>query len=300
MKAKDFSLSIGIPAYNEENGIKSLLASFLSQVEEGFVLKQIIVMCDGCTDNTAKAAREVGDPRIMVVDDRRRCGKSARINKIFKFFEADILFLVDADIVINDDFLLSKIVNGTDFGRAGLVGIDAMPLPARNTFEKVIETGVFIRKEISRNWKSTKNYLSFMGCFLGLDGKFAKSIRLPQGLVNNDGYLYLKAKQLGYETKYIPYLNIYYKSPAGLSDHFLQSSRYRKSQEELQNYFSTPLFEEYTIPFAVLFKSAFLFLLKRPIYTFLYVGVLFLAKIRKSKNVTSRWEIALSTKNLQV
>ena len=297
MKSKNFSVSIGIPAYNEEKMIKLLLAALLSQKEEGFVLNQIIVMCDGCTDNTARVAREIRDSRIRVIDDGKRCGKSARVSKIFQVFKADILFLIDADVIIKDDFLLSRIVSNTDFGKAGIVGINAMPLPAKTTFEKIIEAGVLIRKEISRNWRGGNNYLSFMGCFLGLDGKYAKSIQLPHGIVNNDGYLYLKAKELGYETKYIDDLNVYYKSPANFKDHLAQSSRYQKSHEELQNYFSIPLFEEYAIPFPVSFRSTFLFFLRRPLDTLLYIGVRFLTKIRRDKKVTSRWRIAFSTKN---
>ncbi len=46
------TISIGIPAFNEAVTIKRLLRSVLAQKEKGFVLREIIVLCDGSTDGT--------------------------------------------------------------------------------------------------------------------------------------------------------------------------------------------------------------------------------------------------------
>ena len=50
---KKLTVSVGIPAYDEEANIKSLLEAILQQRQENFILKSIIVVSDGSTDRTA-------------------------------------------------------------------------------------------------------------------------------------------------------------------------------------------------------------------------------------------------------
>ena len=52
---KKISLSIGIPAHNEEANIGRLLENLLTQPLEDFlILEEIIVVTSGCTDRTEK------------------------------------------------------------------------------------------------------------------------------------------------------------------------------------------------------------------------------------------------------
>ena len=47
MKKKDnLIISVGIPAYNEEQSINHLVKSLLTQIEDGFELKEIIILSD--------------------------------------------------------------------------------------------------------------------------------------------------------------------------------------------------------------------------------------------------------------
>jgi len=49
---KLITVSIGIPAYNEEANIGKLLSSLIKQKEAGFIIKEIIVVSDQSTDKT--------------------------------------------------------------------------------------------------------------------------------------------------------------------------------------------------------------------------------------------------------
>lgn len=47
---KKLSVSVGIPAYNEEQNIASLIFGILKQKVNNITLKEIIVISDGSTD----------------------------------------------------------------------------------------------------------------------------------------------------------------------------------------------------------------------------------------------------------
>ncbi len=88
---KNLELVVGIPAYNEEKSI----ASIILQLQK--VASKIIVCNDGSTDMTADIARRLG---AIVIDHPKNLGYGAGINSIFlkaKEINADILVTFDAD-----------------------------------------------------------------------------------------------------------------------------------------------------------------------------------------------------------
>lgn len=290
------TITIGIPAYNEAANITTIVQKLLLQKEIGFHLEKIIVVSDGSTDDTVARVRAIEDSRVVIQSDKKRIGKSARLNQLFRTIKSDILILVDADIIIKDNRLLAKALENTDIAKAGIVGVNACPLPARKFFEQTIEAGVSVMKRIAKRWRNGDNYLSFKGCFLVLDGKFAKSIHMPDSLVNNDAYLYFAALEKGYMPAYAEKCVVYYRSPMVLADQVKQSSRYQSSREELTHYFKRNWNDEYNPPLAIVTKSVLQSLIKDPLYLAGYIGIFFLTKVQKQKNIKSIWSIASSTK----
>jgi len=293
---KNITVSIGIPAYNEEANIKKMLQSLLSQNESGFRLEEIIVVSDGSTDNTIKKVREIKDKRIVITDDTKRIGKSARMNQIFKSFHGDILFLADADIVIKDKNILAKIIKNTNFEKSGIVSVHALPFPATTFIEHVLEAGVGVAMEIAKEWNGGKNYLAFKGCFLGIEGELAKSLRLSRRLVNNDAYLYFAALKKGYTPHYFSNLYVFYNSPNTFTDHLKQSSRYQSSRQEMEQFFAHDLREAYKTPFLTILASLRKYAFTQPIHLVLYGLINVYTKIKKDTHTKSTWKIATSTK----
>ncbi len=290
-------VSIGIPAYNEARNIKKLLHSLLEQKEDGITIREIIVVSDGSTDQTPQKVKEIKDKRIIFMDDKKRLGKSVRLNQIFQSFTGDILFLVDADITILDNELMAKTVRSVALDKSGIIGINALPLPATTFFEQILEAGVSGMKETAKHWRNGNNYLSFKGCFLAMDGKLARSIQMPMQLVNNDAYLYFSAIQGGYTPKYLENSSVFYRSPMTFTDHIKQTSRFQSSRLELEKYFTLDWEKEYNIPTQIIVDSLVRTFLKRPITTSAYLGINFYSKLRKQKNIKSTWSIASSTKS---
>src|SRR3989344_5220459 len=103
MKNKNrLTVSIGTAAYNEEQNIKHMLASVLSQKEKNIKIKEILVVSDGSTDNTVAYAKTFKDKRIKILDDHKRLGKTPRVNQLLKLFKSDILVVLDADCIVGN------------------------------------------------------------------------------------------------------------------------------------------------------------------------------------------------------
>lgn len=99
-------LSIIIPVYNEGETVAGLLRKVLS-VKLGKIRKEIIIVNDGSTDNTAKEIKKVKDKRIIIVNKRLNEGKGAAIRDGLKKISGDVVVIQDADLEYNpDEYLL--------------------------------------------------------------------------------------------------------------------------------------------------------------------------------------------------
>ena len=54
---KKLTVTIGIPAYNEQENISCLLRSIIKQKAWSYRLQSVVVVCDGSTDGTLGKAR---------------------------------------------------------------------------------------------------------------------------------------------------------------------------------------------------------------------------------------------------
>lgn len=305
MKRK-LTVSIGIPAYNEEANIKQLLIALLSQKRKNFILKEIIVISDGSTDNTVKETRSVRNRLITVIEGRNRLGKSKRLNEIFKRFRGDILFLLDADVSLKENGLFEYVIKNSSFEKDGLVTVRPQPLPGASFFEKSINHSVDMINYIRVNWDNGRNFLSFRGTFFALWGPFAKKIHLHPRMVSQDAYLYFLARSKDYKTKYFSNKTVYYKSPTHFSDHVSQSHRYSETYKELDSsfissshsYVPNSVFMHTLIPKKILVLAFIRYFLKNPVYFLSYCLISIAVKLKKGIRTSHQWDLAVSTKRL--
>lgn len=307
MKRKQ-TVSIAIPAYNEEANIKQLLISLVSQKRKNYILKEIIVISDGSTDDTVKEAKSVKNHLITVIEGRRRSGKSNRLNEIFKRFSGDILFLLDADVCLKDNRLFEYVMKNSSFEKDGIVTVRPQPLPGTSFFEKSINYSVDMINYIRVNWDNGRNFLSFRGTFFGLWGPFAKKIHLHPRIVSQDAYLFFLARSKGYKSKYFSNKTVYYKSPTHFSDHVSQSHRYSETYKELDSSFISSSYEHAYIPNSVFMHTlipkkilifAFIrYFFKNPVYFLSYCLISIAVKLNKNKRTSHQWDLAVSTKRL--
>lgn len=298
MKNK-LTVSIGIPAHNEEANIQRIIRAIQEQEEKNFIIKEILVISDASTDTTVEKVKQLQDPRIRIIADDNRMGKSYRLNQIFSLCQGDILFLLDADIYIKSTSLLSDIITHVDFRSAGIMAVNAVPLPTKSFFAKCLNQCKKAEEDLRKQWHKGNNYLAFHGAFLGLYGNFARTIKISSNIVNNDAYLYFLAKKKGYEPRYLANIKILYKTPTSFKDHLLQASRFISSKKELSKFF-TLRESDYALPFFPFILYSLKYFLLNPVYSLGYVAIFIATKIMKTTSVKSSWTIAVSTKRAEV
>lgn len=91
------SLSVVIPAYNEEATIRRALA----EAEEALAVLgnvyEILIVDDGSTDRTAEIVAEVGGPNVRLIRHGRNRGYGAALRTGFSEAEGDLVGFTDAD-----------------------------------------------------------------------------------------------------------------------------------------------------------------------------------------------------------
>lgn len=96
-------ISIIIPAYNEEKYIGATLASV--QVSKFLGTYEVIVVCNGCTDNTPKIAEKYG-ARVFIVSTK---GTPEALNFGAQQAQGDTLAFLDADTLVSKKLLQNVI-----------------------------------------------------------------------------------------------------------------------------------------------------------------------------------------------
>ncbi len=144
------TLSVIIPARNEENYIGITIKSIL----DNKINHELIVICDSCSDNTKKIAREytkkVYEVGFENVSKTRNYGA--------KKSKGNILIFIDADTVISKSYLdrINNCMRDFDYGaakwqseRGNIFGrFFAWNLNRHNKLHKTVNGNLFVKKKI--------------------------------------------------------------------------------------------------------------------------------------------------------
>lgn len=296
------TVTIGIPAHNEESNIASMLDSVISQEKESFVLERVIVALDGCTDNTESVVREFAKkyPVIELIADGKRMGKKERLNQIYAANKSDFIFTLDADIILANSFVLEEMVgvflNDDD---ACLVAAHQVPVTSKGFIGKIIYYHYSLWDKVRVPVNGGDHIHNLHGAASGLRKKFANSFRYPKEIASDAGFLYVMAyKQFGF--RYAKDAVIFYRVPETLLDFKLHSARSLFSaQKELADYFGRWIYGLFEIPREHKVKGVLEMALRHPIFTILTISLGILVRIKPQKdNLIQRgmWSIATTTK----
>ena len=133
------SLSIIIPAYNEEQTIRKLLDKVCAVTLIEGISKEILVIDDGSSDSTndivAEYVSSLGVKNIRLISKERNQGKGAALRKGIEVATGDFIIIQDADLEYDPEdynLLLPHLLNG----------------------EKVVYGSRFLRKENKHSYQS--------------------------------------------------------------------------------------------------------------------------------------------------
>jgi glycosyltransferase involved in cell wall biosynthesis len=96
MTNSDLSVSVIIPAFNEELGIRSVLTDLVAALADNRLLAyEVLVVDDGSEDNTAAVAAEFSDVRVIVHQTNQ--GYGASLKSGIRQAQYEVLAITDAD-----------------------------------------------------------------------------------------------------------------------------------------------------------------------------------------------------------
>lgn len=264
-------VSIGIPAYNEEKNIGKLLDALLKQKQGNYLLSEILIFTDGCTDKTESIVQSYKNSLIKLHKGTRRIGQQARQNQIFSHYSGDILVIIEADTLPYNKESIQELIKPLlekSSGQIGMVsGVDVGVQP-QSFFEKISYTGNEMRRAVFEKFKNGINIYTTGGHSMRAFSKNAtKKLRWPKD-APEDAYAYLRLFQLNLKIVRQKNAKAYMRNVANIKDRTKQSAKFVSGKKTLNKYFQEELiYSEYFIPKNLIFRETLLQIIKNPFWT---------------------------------
>lgn len=296
------SITVGVPAHNEEANIKYLIENIMAQ-RGNFMLEKVIIACDACTDKTEENVHAMQNMYPNIIEcwnDGKHLGKSLRLNQIFASANTDIIVTFDADIKCNSDEVIAELVkpmlNSSD---VVLVSGRSEPTKPVSFVQKVAYTGFKIWDDLRNSVIGADMYF-FEGSVRAFREILYKEIKFPRASAD-DAYPYLYCMQKGYKMAFAPRAIIKYTAPTSYVDYLKQISRILRSEDVHTNNFDSHFTNKfYVIKTRHKLKMLAHYLILNPFWTSMYLLFLILPKInyrlRRNKIDDGKWAVATSTK----
>ncbi len=294
------TITIGIPAYNEEKNIVKLLHSILAQKEDRFILRKIIIVSDASSDNTDNEVLSIKDKRIELVKNKKRKGQAFAQNIIFNDSDSDVVVLFEADTLLGGEnylnYLISKMLRNP---KIGVVQGYWKPLPSVTLVGKILEKQMVSYQDVVINRPDNAAML-----VSGRGGRaFRRFVYKKLRWISNvpeDVFAILWC-----EEKNIPYsfeerAVAYYRSPQSLEDYIKERQKIISAHYSLTKHFDVKTLEKmYDRPKSVIYGTFLNYLIRYPWAVVPYIGFKTYANLKlHKKSFTDFWPKTHSTKSL--
>lgn len=266
------TVTIGIPAHNEEGNILNLLNTLTMQTSRYYKLKEIIVALDGCTDNTEKHVKNFAlkQKNTIIINDKKRKGKAIRLNQIYKLASSDYLLSLDADILPkNPDMIDNLIKVFKKHPNTNVVGGRFVPVPQKSFMGKLSNISFLSFEDAFLKLNKGNNIYSLIGGCHMIKMTFGKYVSYPNGTISDQNYLYMMAiknNHLGYRLSLKS--EAYLRTVSTLKDWRVLGVRStRTDKESVFKQFGLLARKEYYMPRKILIPSLLKFLFLHPVLT---------------------------------
>ncbi len=295
------TVTIGIPAHNEEGNISRLLADIKRQKIVGFKLSKILVISDGSTDSTVEQVNKVRGLPLTLHIKRKRAGLATSLNYIFNHSKADIVVTLDADIRILDTEFLAKLISPIISNVADYTSSSIQEFPPKSFFPNCLALSMQVKRNIYRAMDRGSNLYTSFGLARAYTQKIYQNMRFPLS-VGNDMYSYLYTKSTGQRFLHVPSAVASYVLPTDLSDSSSQSIRYYQARRAMEQYFDIQLVKQsMLIPPLTLVAgilSSVGIICKRPLHFVAYlIYVTFTLFSSLHVKIEDKWVIATTSKH---
>ncbi|MBW7955337.1 glycosyltransferase family 2 protein [Patescibacteria group bacterium] len=306
MKRKP-TLTIGIPAHNEEANIERLLNTLVTQ-KGNFVLEKILVVCDGCTDRTEQKVKEFAKTHkiVKILNDKKRYGKASRLNQIYALNKSELLGTFDGDILLARDCEIDLMVKEIQKNpKTNVVAARLKPFPAQGLIEHFSVVSFLSFEDAILRLNNGNNYYSLIGCASMLRGSFAKTFTYPTKVISDMNYLYTVAiKNNPDGVKLARETQVIFRTVRSFHDWRVLGQRsVKEDKQNLTTYFGEGVLQQYSMPKWISVTSQLKWLLKSPIYmtgSIILNIFIRLFPLQTAKPHDGIWEDTRSSKDLSL
>jgi len=213
------NVTIATFAHNEENNIARHLQCWLNQIlPQDIKISEIVVVADGCTDQTVPIVREIqkSRPQVRLIEVQERRGITPLINIILHEVKSDVLLLEPADTLPSSHHVRHLAGHFKD-QKVGVVVGKAEP---NNDPKDVF--GYAARLLYEWNYLSEIVQVDFEGGTAirnGIIGSVAETV------VDNEAYIHRTVTDAGYQVIYEPLAKVVNRGPDNIRDFLAQRRR---------------------------------------------------------------------------
>ncbi len=297
------TLTVGIPAHNEEENIVNLIQAILNQKDGNYALQEIVIASDASTDKTVSLVNELRkkDPRIKVIGSETRRGKTYRLNELYTMHNSDFILTLDGDVLLKDSDSIEKMVNiFLEDKDACVVAGHLRPIKPESFIGKVIYTSDVLWDTVITQINNGDHIANLYGAAHMLRKDFSKSFVYPTNISCDEEYLYIKAKEKN-GFRYARNVYILFMAPATIKEVILQGRRALKERKALVEIFGNAVLKLHHVPIKYKLQGILKMLGSSPLYTILSLLLMLVIKVfpyEDSLNKQGMWQIASSTKTV--
>ena len=145
---REATVDVVIPAWNEQENIVRCLASVLRQTLRP---RHIVLVDDGSGDATADRARAFCESQrvdLVVIQRGTSIGKTPTIRQQARALDSDVLFVLDADTILESDNYLERAVHAL-YQSVGIASACGTVLPLRQQDQQAADDAREIRAFVS-------------------------------------------------------------------------------------------------------------------------------------------------------
>ncbi|HEU4606187.1 MAG TPA: glycosyltransferase family 2 protein [Nitrososphaera sp.] len=225
-------VTVGIPAYNEEQNIANLLQSLEGQCR---LISEVIVS-DDSSDRTPAIVSEFAKSSplaITLFHHGARRGAAAAWNEIFQKASGDAIVLYDADTIPHPscmEQLASRVSEGTALCASNSQPVQAAGIAGRGS--------VFISSWLRSVRLTGLSQYTVMGRALAIDAAVAKKIQVPD-MIAIDLYLQCRVLEMGLGVAYNDDAVVYFKPANSMQDLASQVVRAVNGHSQVKDRVST-------------------------------------------------------------
>lgn len=294
------TVTIAIPAYNEENNIGRLLQYLSSQKESDFVIKKILVVSDASTDKTDAIVQGFNrrDSRVELLRNTHRLGQIFSQNTIFNTVTTDYVVLLEADTYpATRTYIANLLLPFMSDSSIGLIQGATRSVPSKRLIGKILEKQVHSINRFIFGKKDAADWFASGRGGRAFSRNVYDRLRWPSA-VPEDIYAYVWCKKHKVSVVFQKQAVCLYKTSQTINDLTRERQKINSGRGALNAYFSDPDFAYiYKKPLGFQLKTFFYFVSRYPFHSIGYLLLkIFLTCNLSKKQFTDLWEITISTK----